>query len=79
MASLINRVIMGIRKFIYLQTQESIVKRIDAETIREEKRATELQKILDAKQKLVNARAKSQQIMKKIDEVANGKRKEHKD
>lgn len=54
----LSRAITGIRKFIYLQTQESIVKQIDAATVREEKRATELQKILDAKQKLVNARTK---------------------
>ncbi len=79
MTSPLQRAITGIRKFIYIETRQSIVRRLEVQTAKEEAKAGELQKILEAKQKLVKARVKTQQIMKSIDEVASGKKKENND
>lgn len=74
----IQRAILTLRTIFYTKAQHSIVARIEAETAKEEARANELRGILDAKRKLYEARAKTRQLMRDIDAVADGNRKETK-
>ena len=80
-----NALVSGIRKtyralrtIIYAENHQSLVARLESATAKEDTRATDLQKVLEAKQKLFKARAKTQQIMRDIDAVASGNGKEAK-
>lgn len=65
----LQKLISPIKAWFYLRQKESIVERLNKETQREEARAEQLRQILEAKQKLVSARAKTRQLVKDIDAV----------
>ena len=74
----IRKTFRALRTIIYAENHQSLVARLESATVKEETKATDLQKVLEAKQKLAKARAKTQQIMRDIDAVASGNGKEAK-
>ena len=65
------RVLSGIRNYFhsYLTPGQSLVDRLGAETAREQKKAGELRKVLEAKKELARARAENIRLRKEIDGV----------
>jgi len=66
--SLVLRVLTSIRDYFrsYLTPGQSLVERLGTETAREQKKAEELRKVLEAKRGLARARAENTKLKKEI-------------